>query len=156
MGDGISGVVGEPGGGKSRVNLMRFLTLEGKLETSCFLRRRKRNRMSQPTSRKPRAELKAMATLVLMASCVSGVAAVVDALDDEASVVSAAVRPLLLAAGIVSMPLCVARMVLSHVEVGAGAGIPGTTPADIVCAGSWMLVHRPTDPSPLLAPVVHV
>lgn len=150
VGDGIRGVVGEPGGGKSRGYLMRFLTLDGSLESLCVRRRRSRNSATHATRRRPRAELRAMATLVPVANSVSGVVAAVEmpAVFEEPSVVCAAMGTLLLAVATVAAPLCVARTVLSQAELWAAA--------DDVCAGSWMSVHSPTEPSTSFASVIHV
>lgn len=155
VGDGIRGVVGDPGGGKSlRAYLMRFLTLDGRAESLCFRRRCSRNRVRHATSRRPRAELSAMATLVPVASSVSVpgvVVAVAEMLGEfeEPRLVSAAAGALLLALPIVGAPLCVAS---TAVEVCAAP----PAAADHVCAGNCRSVHSATEPSTMFASVIHV
>jgi hypothetical protein len=150
VGDGISGVVGEPGGGKSQGYLMRFLTLDGRVDCLCFwCRRRRRKRARQAIRRKPRAELRAMATLVPVASGISGYGTL-DESEERGSVSAAAGTPVL-AVGFVGAPLCVARIVLSQVEVCAGSA---PAAADEVCAGRWRLAHSPTEPSSTVFPSV--
>lgn len=155
VGDGIRGVVGDPGGGKSllRAYLMRFLTLEGRADSLCFRRRCSRNRVRHATSRRPRAELSAMATLVPVASSVSGVVVAVAEMlgeSEEPRLVSAAAGALLLALPTVGAPLCVAS---TAVEVCAAAP---PAAADDVCAGSCRSVHSATEPSTMFASVIHV
>lgn len=155
----MSGVNGEPGAGKSRVSLMRFLTLLGKvLLSSRFFCRRRRNKARQSRPSKLRAEHTPIATLVPVASWVSGVV-VVDTLFAVGCAVSTENGALLLALAGVGSPLCVASIAVGQVDVGDVDDAGSTAPilaADSVCVCGIGFVHCPTDPYSLLASVIHV
>ena len=129
----IRGVVGECGGGKGYLILP--LGFDGRVESwRCCRRRRRRNRARHAIRRRPRAELRAMATLVPVASSVSEGFAAVGWLDEFEPVWAAIGTPLLLDVAIVgALPLCVAKIVFCWVDVCAAP--PSGVSANEVCSG---------------------